>query len=503
LVAYGRIAGVDAIERVSSHAEDGARLSDESLGALVEARPGAAVIVEPSVLSALPPTERIGLGILAARRDVSIIATAAPDPGDAVSRQTSVRAWQDWMVNLAQAARLAALIRGAGPHHRPLRVAVALNSEMIAGSEIYGVMLARNLTRLGVQVDLLIPNCTPYGDDADVGPLNALLRGHGLSPAIAAPYVYGDRFNGMNPAEQAAALSGIDAFLLAGRYDIVVSSAYIPALTGLPKRRYLAITALFQASAYRQSDLAGLRGQVSGIISDSAWSLRTSSRVIGGPAAVVRSTTPFQGTPPVRSFVDSTRLIRIAVGGTLQPRKRQIEAIAAVGLLVRRGFSVGVKLYGHELSLLQAYIDQLDDQIVKEGLIGRVRRKGLRDLDEIALENDIILSASIDESLPQTLIELMARGLVAVCGLSGGIDELVRDGETGYLTRDLSAGGLADALQRAIEDRGRWGEIRTAAFALIAEDYSEGATTTALLNLLIEAAAIEAAPSGRLTGVGA
>jgi glycosyltransferase involved in cell wall biosynthesis len=170
---------------------------------------------------------------------------------------------------------------------------------------------------------------------------------------------------------------------------------------------------------------------------------------------------------------------------------------------VRRGFSVELNLYGHELSLLQAYIDQLDDQIVKEGLIGRVRRKGLRDLDEIALENDIILSASIDESLPQTLIELMARGLVAVCGLSGGIDELVRDGETGYLTRDLSAGGLADALQRAIEDRGRWGEIRTAAFALIAEDYSEGATTTALLNLLIEAAAIEAAPSGRLTGVGA
>jgi glycosyltransferase involved in cell wall biosynthesis len=116
----------------------------------------------------------------------------------------------------------------------------------------------------------------------------------------------------------------------------------------------------------------------------------------------------------------------------------------------------------------------------------------------IARDNDIMLSASVDESLPQTLIEMMRSGLIGVAGLSGGIGELIEDGETGYLTSDLSPHGLANVLERAINDRQKWPEVAANACALIECDYSIAKNTTALLNLLIECAQLESSPFGRL-----
>jgi glycosyltransferase involved in cell wall biosynthesis len=116
----------------------------------------------------------------------------------------------------------------------------------------------------------------------------------------------------------------------------------------------------------------------------------------------------------------------------------------------------------------------------------------------IARDNDIMLSASVDESLPQTLVETMRSGLIGVAGLSGGIDELIENGKTGYLTSDLSPQGLAGVLEQAIDDRARWPEVAANACALVECDYSIAKNTTALFNLLIECAQLETSPFGRL-----
>jgi glycosyltransferase involved in cell wall biosynthesis len=106
--------------------------------------------------------------------------------------------------------------------------------------------------------------------------------------------------------------------------------------------------------------------------------------------------------------------------------------------------------------------------------------------------------ASADESLPQTLVDMMRLGLIGVAGLSGGIDEVIENKRTGYLTTDLSPRGLADVLMRAIGDRPRWPEVAANARALIDRDYSIARNTAVLLDLLIEGARIERSPFGRL-----
>jgi glycosyltransferase involved in cell wall biosynthesis len=107
-------------------------------------------------------------------------------------------------------------------------------------------------------------------------------------------------------------------------------------------------------------------------------------------------------------------------------------------------------------------------------------------LSEIAANNDIILSASLDESMPQTLLELLRCGLVGAAVLSGGIDEILKDGDTGYVTEDASARGIAALLRRVIDDRARWSERIRRAQSITARDYSRQATTKALVALLSE-----------------
>jgi len=96
----------------------------------------------------------------------------------------------------------------------------------------------------------------------------------------------------------------------------------------------------------------------------------------------------------------------------------------------------------------------------------------------------------------------MRMGLIGVACLSGGIDELIEDGRTGYLTSDCSPEGLADVLERAIRDRDNWPAISARARQRIEQDHSLDANTGALLNLMIEGAQLESTPYGRLAPSG-
>lgn len=471
-----------------------ARPSWEGVGALAECRPGSRIVVDASLLEASPLAERVGLAAVGRRHDVSITPAGAND--HAQDGKTPPDAWVQWMGNIARGALVArqiALARGAAPA-RP-RVGIFLNSEMFSGSEIYGSMLARALRQIGFSVQVFIPQATVYGADADSTPLNQWLHANALEHARHAPYCGGAGCLQMDVAAQSAAVGQLSAFMREQGLDIVVCSGFLPEFAALPNPILLLI-ALFQPSGYEQKQLAFLRGKVSGVISDSRWSLAAHQRLLGGPAALVRPTqVDVAASPP--KVPCTSGAIRIALGGTLQPRKRQLEAVKAIGLLRDRGMAAHLNLYGYRLGMLQPYLDEIEGTIADLHLQGLVACHGLVQPHQMALENDVVLSASIDESLPQTLVELMRGGLIGVAGLSGGIDELIEDGKTGYLTTDLSPHGLANVLARAIDDRERWPEVGRNAGALIEREYSIGENTAALLDLLIEAAQLESSPFGR------
>jgi colanic acid/amylovoran biosynthesis glycosyltransferase len=208
---------------------------------------------------------------------------------------------------------------------------------------------------------------------------------------------------------------------------------------------------------------------------------------------------PIDAGPPARPKTPHLAgKVRVAIGGTLQPRKRQLEAIEAVRILRDRGLPIELNVCGYALDMMDHYINEIRQSISVHDLSDLVRCHGLVSIQKIADDNDIVLMASVDESLPQTLVEQMRLGLVGVAGLSGGVDEVIKDQVTGYLTLDMSSRGLADVLLRAIHDRNRWPEIVKNARKHIDAEYDLVGNTEALLKLLIEGAQIESSPFGRL-----
>lgn len=79
-------------------------------------------------------------------------------------------------------------------------------------------------------------------------------------------------------------------------------------------------------------------------------------------------------------------------------------------------------------------------------IIGERRNVG----DYLACADFFILS-SVYEGLPLTLLEAMSMGVVPVCTPAGGIKDVIRDGENGFLAKDFDTESLYDAVTRAIK----------------------------------------------------
>lgn len=85
--------------------------------------------------------------------------------------------------------------------------------------------------------------------------------------------------------------------------------------------------------------------------------------------------------------------------------------------------------------------------------------------------SDVIVMPSLSEGSPFALAEGMACGRPALGTPIGGIDELVRDGETGWLAHSTEPEDVAAALDRCWHDRASWPRFGRAARDLAASAY--------------------------------
>jgi glycosyltransferase involved in cell wall biosynthesis len=87
------------------------------------------------------------------------------------------------------------------------------------------------------------------------------------------------------------------------------------------------------------------------------------------------------------------------------------------------------------------------------GLAGAVRVTGRRDdVPKVLAEADCAVLASDYEGMPLSVLEAMAAGVPVVATSFGGIDELIEDGETGFVAESRSVDALAASLGRLLED---------------------------------------------------
>jgi glycosyltransferase involved in cell wall biosynthesis len=92
---------------------------------------------------------------------------------------------------------------------------------------------------------------------------------------------------------------------------------------------------------------------------------------------------------------------------------------------------------------------------------GLRRRPGVRLLGQLEAGTladwyaaaDVVALASRQEGLPLAVLEALAAGRGVVATAVGGVPDVVRDGETGWLVRPRDVGALRDALSRALADR--------------------------------------------------
>jgi len=89
-------------------------------------------------------------------------------------------------------------------------------------------------------------------------------------------------------------------------------------------------------------------------------------------------------------------------------------------------------------------------------------------LDEMQRAEALVLPALHGEGLPNVILEAMASGLPVVASRSGGVGEVVREGESGLLVPPGDAHGLALAVRRLLGDATLRQQLRTGGRAVAA-----------------------------------
>ncbi|MCG8432037.1 MAG: glycosyltransferase family 4 protein [Candidatus Omnitrophica bacterium] len=163
----------------------------------------------------------------------------------------------------------------------------------------------------------------------------------------------------------------------------------------------------------------------------------------------------------------------VSMVGRLEPVKGPGYFIEAALECARRDKAVRFLVVG-EGSLRPSLQRRVDEQ----GLCGRIIFTGWRDdVGSILAVSDIVVLSSLNEAAGMALIEAQAKGIPVVASRTGGIPEVVIDGETGILVEAGNSPALASAINKLLRDNGlrqimkekarRWVEDRFSAETMV------------------------------------
>lgn len=142
------------------------------------------------------------------------------------------------------------------------------------------------------------------------------------------------------------------------------------------------------------------------------------------------------------SMMDEGAANRVLYVGRLSPEKNLDNAIAACASV---GIGLDIVGAGGELSRLKEIEAECRAHV---RWLGVLPNKQLPDLFQ---NYRYFILPSLWEGLPKSLIEAMSAGLVCIGNNTTGINEIIEDGVTGYLSPAADAANLAKTLLRALE----------------------------------------------------
>ncbi|MET0249986.1 MAG: glycosyltransferase family 4 protein [Sphingobium sp.] len=146
------------------------------------------------------------------------------------------------------------------------------------------------------------------------------------------------------------------------------------------------------------------------------------------------------------------RMLKIVTVARLNAMKGHRHAIAAVGALIKRGFSIHYDIIGDG-----EHFGEIARSIEEAGLKPHVTMVGAIANDRIGkrlAEYDayVLPSIGLGEAAPVAVMEAMSIGIPVVCSIIGGTAEMIQHERTGFLFAQGDETALADILARLAED---------------------------------------------------
>jgi glycosyltransferase involved in cell wall biosynthesis len=192
------------------------------------------------------------------------------------------------------------------------------------------------------------------------------------------------------------------------------------------------------------------------------------------------------------------RPLTIGLFGTSQPRKGQLQAVEAIGLLKEQfGASVELGLYGYD-HFYPEYVAACKEMAERYGVSDLVSFRGFVTDHAAAMRSvDAVLCASDWESLPLVILEAMAARRLVIAPNAGGIPEVVSH-RTGIPMPDNTAASICRALVKVLglTDE-EWRDRTNLARDVVRAECSKYSVATELFRLYRQAVAECASRSGK------
>ena len=147
---------------------------------------------------------------------------------------------------------------------------------------------------------------------------------------------------------------------------------------------------------------------------------------------------------------NSDDLVHLTFLGLIGERKGLFDLLRVVRRLIDNDLKIKLSVGGNgESDRLQATIKslELNDSVNFLGWISEKQR------DKLLRETDIFVLPSYGEGMPMSILEAMSYSVPVVSTKVGGIPELVRDGETGFLVEPGDLDALYRKLKCLIQDK--------------------------------------------------
>ncbi|RPJ62287.1 MAG: glycosyltransferase family 1 protein [Acidobacteria bacterium] len=335
------------------------------------------------------------------------------------------------------------------PLNKTLRILFLNDSARIAGAEKSLALLAGNLDDSRFEKAVVCPS----------GAYSAYLKVRRIRVIESQLYYYARR-TGVRRYLQS--LLNLSSLLRSFRPDIVHCNSYRAAHWGIPLARLLAVRVVCHIRDARYTRW-------------SAWLMRHSPRSVRFIAisGAVRQALIAVGVDPARidvihncadlkAFdpgvtpdreVQAKGNLRFGVFGRIEERKRLVDAVEAVSLL---DDSVDPHLFivGDAWTEKGAIVEaELRSRIRELGIENRVTFTGYRtDIPEIMAALHVVLMPAEDEPFARVVLEGMCMGKPVIGTRSGGVPEVIEDGQSGLLVPPRDPQALAAAIRKLVDD---------------------------------------------------